>query len=519
MVSRRFLVDVTALDDTDIHLAFAHSLSVQIIYNECSPLKRSQLHQLVAENMARRYAIQPGRRAGEIAHHYRKAGLNNQFNILRYEIEAGDYARQTLSFQQALFHYRSAEQALTSLSSNVDLEQWRGRLYHGYALAYEALLDWSGVQESYRKLWDWAERQGDVRLAASSALHIVFTRSLMGYLPEAAEIGQSFLVHFEGVVAREGDDPQKSLQIILTLIRHWMVLLNPSEQIAAISEEVNQDWPACRTVNLEVESAEVVRLFGPVQAAFILTEYGRALLLYGQLGEAENCLKTGQQVSEETNQIVSGVLATMHLSRLYQGWGKETEADYWYSTILSKVSNIPEAAWVKTWPLLSWVYHLVYEGQLIEAEHLLQQLETDLNSNSHFSTHHHSLQIGWGILEQARGNFERANQLLQEAVALSPLLYLEAYILAELALAQIREQQGQPYLALPQLRSLLRFCGERGLLEFYCLVALNIIRLLLTIGQKQEATILLNKIEPSIFKAGYYQYKIHSTNLRSLLDE
>jgi DNA-binding SARP family transcriptional activator/ABC-type dipeptide/oligopeptide/nickel transport system ATPase component len=520
LLSRHFLIEANRTDDPEIQLAFAHSLTAQIIYQNCSPLKRRRLHQQVAENMARRYSTRPGRHAAEIADHYRKAGSTNYFNLLRYEIEAGDYARQTVSFRQALLHYARAGELLEAKLAGVlskELEEWKGRLYLGYALSYEALLDWPGVQENYRKLWSWAEGQGDVRLVGSSAVHLVFTRSLMGYLTEAVEIARAFVAQFERMMVRESGDPQRSLELILNVIRHWMNLLMPEEQSATEDANLNQGWSTFKVVELEVESLEILRLFGSTQAAFLLVEYGRVLLLYGRLEQAEACLKAGIKVSEETNQIISWVIGAMHLSRLYRARGKMAEADHWYQQILNRTANLPEAAWILTWPRLNQAYNFIYGGQLDQAERLLQQLEEELRNNPHFSTHRYSVQIGWGILEQAKGNFERSVQLLKEALKHTPFLYLEAYILAELALAQIAMQQGQLEIALNKLRHLLFFCGERGLLEFYCQVGLVAGGILLATGQDAAAFAVVERVQAYLEKTDYQQLKASSSSLYQLL--
>ena len=519
LLARRFLVELGSASDQELQLTFSHNTIAQIIYANCSSLKLAQLHLQVASNLVRRYAPNIGIRATEIAHHFRKAGPQHSLQVLRYEVEAGDYARQTFSYQQALSHYAAALQLVENMPADLrknckaEIQEWRGLAYYGQGMIFEAVLDWQGVQESYQYLWQWAEANSKLTLAASSACRIVFTRWLMGYQPEAAQMGQTFIRHFERKLEDWPVATERGLSLVLKIMQRWASLnmpatyLTPEPATERLIETAGwppyfpapppaaEDWP------------ETIRLLSVSQAATMLTEHGRALLLQGLNYEAEACLKAALKASEESAQVVSWVLAAMHLSRSYHMSGQFEAADYWLEQCIGHSHHLTEMDWAVTWPLLHQAYTLLGEGQSDQAEQILQRLDTQLTRQDNFLAHRYSVQIGFGLLALNRRDLAKAERLLCQVLAHPASVYIEAYIIAEVAMANIARIKHRPAEAYHRLVKLLVFCGQKSFLSYYCMVALALGQLELDTEwleiDRDKLITLLETVSELVCKAGY----------------
>ncbi|HZO72197.1 MAG TPA: BTAD domain-containing putative transcriptional regulator [Ktedonobacteraceae bacterium] len=522
LLVRRFLVEVNSEQeyrDYEVRLAFSHEMVGQIVYATCTAPQLAQLHGQVAANMVRRYAANTEMHAAEIAFHYRRSGPGAESQVLRYEVEAGDYARHTFSYRQALVHYDTALQLLPRLQcqqseSSIDIAEWAARAYHGRGLVCEALLDWEGVQESQRNLSEWAATNKNIAFASNSTRRMAGIRGLMGYLPEAATIGISVVQHLQADAETSYDiqnHTQKSLRTMLDMTRRWASLVtvdaphlqheqaswdemaaSPFPPFYPASSPTIQDWQ------------EIVEALGVSQAALTLAEYGWVLLLQGLNIEAERCLKAALHAAEETDQVTYWILAAMHLSRVYHLYGQPEEGSFWFGRCLERSRQLSaEATWPMTWPLLNYAYYLISLNRLDEAEQVLKQLQAQLDQQRDFLAHRYSIQIGFGLIALSRSDFAQAEALLQGALNHQPNLYIEAYILAEQGIVRIARHQKRYHEAFRRLRAMLAFCGQRSLLQSYSYTVFTLARLALHTGQIQGIPNLLEQLSQLVDAAGY----------------
>lgn len=522
LLVRRFLVEVNpeqGYRDYEVLLAFSHEMVGQIIYATCTSLQLAQLHKQVAANIIRRYAPNTEMHAAELAFHYRRSGPSAEAQILHYEVEAGDYARHTFSYRQALVHYDMALQLLPRLQfhqseQSIDVAEWTARAYYGRGLACEALLDWEGVQESHRDLSEWAVANKNIVFASNSTSRMAGIRSLMGYLPEAATIGISVLQHLQAdAEATHGiqDYTQKSLRTMLDMTRRWakLVTVEPphlsNEQIS-YDEAASAPFPPFHPASSPAiqDWHEIVEMLGAPHAALTLAEYGWILLLQGLNIEAENCLKAALQVADETNQITCWILAATHLSRVYWLYGQPEVGSFWFGRCVERSRQLSaEASWPMIWPLLNHAYYLISLNQLDEAEQVLKKLQAQLDQQRDFPAHRYSIQIGFGLIALSRSDFQRAETLLQGALNHHRSLYIEAYVLAEQGIVYIAQHQKRYQEAFRRLRAMLAFCGQRSLLQSYSSTAMILARLALHTGQIQGVPSLLEQLSQLVDSAGY----------------
>ena len=85
---------------------FGHALFQQYVYQSLSAHKRRQLHQQVAQALEMLYADQLDEIAVQLAHHFTQAA--DREKAARYLRRAGDRARHSAAFDEAVRHYQAA---------------------------------------------------------------------------------------------------------------------------------------------------------------------------------------------------------------------------------------------------------------------------------------------------------------------------------------------------------------------------------------------------------------------------
>ena len=436
--------------------------------------------------------------------------LEAQERALRYSMQAADYARRAYSYHQALADYDAASRLLQVQEARRDRvealsSEWWGQLYHGRGLVYEALQDWQGQQENYSELSAWAARKQDTLLAKSSFQRLIVNRSLMGHLSEALSMGREFMCQLqrESVnLPAQNVRTRECLRLLTDLTGRWERLLNLDEPEDSYQESTAPFplFSPAPTPSVR-DWKQASDLLGSSLGAFVLTSYGWALLLQGLSADAENCLCVARQAAESTGQVTSEILARLHLSQLYYRSEQHERGMREFALCMERCQQAREASWAMVWPLLNQAYYLLDQGKLDEVEYIFRRVERQLE-NQDLPAYRYSLQIGQGLLALARQQVERARSLLRETLAQKQSVYIEVYVLAELGLARIAEQQGAHAEARERIRRMLAFTARRSLLQLYALSALSLARLSLRTRETQGMTNLLAGVLPLLIAAG-----------------
>ncbi|GAC1405480.1 MAG: hypothetical protein NVSMB49_24860 [Ktedonobacteraceae bacterium] len=90
LLARHFFLEIDGKDH-ETYLAFAHEVVAQIVYTNCSAIKRSQLHRYIAEQLTCYYAETAYAHGTEIAAHYRFAGPQYQTQAWHYETQVENH--------------------------------------------------------------------------------------------------------------------------------------------------------------------------------------------------------------------------------------------------------------------------------------------------------------------------------------------------------------------------------------------------------------------------------------------
>jgi len=519
LLQRHFLVEVAP--DTaaySMYVSFFHETVGHIIATTCSPVKKRHLHHEIAELLVNYYASQGEVYAAEIAFHYQQ-GEQKPLQALYYRVIAGDYARRTFSYRQAIVHYDAALSLLQHLAHSqqgeqgLDSDEWSGKVYSGKMLAYEALLDWEGMQECQRYLLTHAVMRTDRALVETSIHRLAVTRSLMGHLLEAAQMGRAVVERLQGEIQILDAIPEKTrvrVDILLDITQRWLHLLLLGDEDAAFVKN-EQEIPHTPSFPPFVPAPpphiqhwhEIKELLGATQAAFIFVEYGWALLLQGLQNDAEQCLLTALQAADETNQDVCWILAAMLLSSVYYNYGQRDKGAAWLERCMERYPQLVEAPWVSLWPQINQAYHALSSQHIDTAERVFHHLAARLAVEQDFPAHRYSVDIGLGLVELAHGKLERAKKMFHDVLKHRQSLNIETYVFAETGLADIARRQGHFDEAYQRYWNMLVFCGQRSLLHAYSTTALSIAQLLQEMHQTQGVASFLEEVMQNIRSAEY----------------
>jgi DNA-binding SARP family transcriptional activator len=436
--------------------------------------------------------------------------LEAQEQALRYTMQAADYARRAYSYRQALVDYDAASRLLQVQEAHQGRREplsseWRGSLYHGRGLVYEALQDWQGLQENYHELLAWAEQKQDPLLINGSIQRLIVNRALMGHLSEALSMGRAFIHRLQRESARlpaQNARTRESLRLLVDLGGRW-------ENLLSLDDPEDERQAAVLPFPLFTEASlpcvrdweQVSELLGPSQAAFLLTSYGWALLLQGLSADTEACLRAAQQAARATGQVTSEILALLHLSQAYYRSEQHERGQREFERCMQRCEQVREARWVVIWPLLNQAYSMMAWGQLDEAQQLFAQVERRLEGLD-LPSYRNSLHIGLGLLALARRQLDVAFELLHQALSHKQGAYIEVYVLAEIGLAHIAEQRGAYGEARARLRRMLAFTGRRSLLLLYATSALSFVRLGLRTRELHGLADLLARVSQLVTAAG-----------------
>ncbi len=518
LLQRHFLVEVASNTEYDIAVSFFHETMRQIIAATCSSLRKRHVHSVIAELLASYYAAQREAYAAEIAFHYEQGG-QKLLQALYFRVLAGDYARHIFSYRQAIVHYDAALSLLQHMmqaqhcEQEPDSDEWSEKVYIGKMLAYEALLDWEGMQECHRYLLTHAGMSTDRTLVETSIHRLAVTRSLMGHLLEAAQMGQEVVKRLQGEIQMLSAIPERTrirLDILLDITSRWLHLLLLEDEDTAFGKNeqhmrnTSRFPPFLPALPSRIQSwHETKELLGATQAAFMFVEYGWALLLQGRQQDAEQCLLAALHAADETHQDVCWILASMLLSSVYYNYGQRDKQVAWLEQCLEHCQHHVEAPWVSLWPQINQAYQALGTQHVATTESLFHCLMTRFAQPQDFPAHRYSVDVGLGLVTLEQGKLAQAQAMLSEVLKYRPSMNIETYVLAEVGLADISKQQGHYDEAYQRYWNMLSFCGQRSLLHLYCTTALSFAQLLEEMQQTQGVAAFLEEVLHNITSAGY----------------
>ena len=457
LLDRKFL-----LERPDERLDFAHHLVRQTVYEGLSVLQRRRLHLSVAEALVD--LGQAANNPGEVAFHYRHAGTSHRLLAAQYGVLAGEHLLQSYGFRQAADTFDRTLELLDTLpDAPPDLTR---RALQGRGIASESLFDPEGVTGTYRRLQNWARSHGDRPLLLATYSRLTTVLGLLGQQAESNAVLNELL----DAIA-PGEDALAS-HVLFDLLERRRLIYNPGH-----SPDDGQ-WSRYRPAPGPVADpeADILQLLEPVHAVVPLFEYGWALLVQGQLGEATHVLEAVVDLATETNQpsIASAAYHQLAMTARILGDMEQSQALNDESIAINRAVAGTASELGSMLPRISSGFLALQAGRLDEAERRFRRVVALLDDRAFFRNYRNSADIGLGLVALARGARDEARALLEGAQSDAANIYPFTHVQAIIGLARIAESDGDMALRDALLRKALRFAGERSLLEEYITVLLAI---------------------------------------------
>jgi tetratricopeptide (TPR) repeat protein len=461
LLQRNFL-----LERANDRLDFSHQIVRQVAYDHMTVLQRRRLHLRIAA------ALVDSPRAleapAEVAFHYRQSGSSADQQAAHYSILAGERALHTYGFAQAVDYFTTA----LTLLNDADREstEWTRRALQGLGLAYESLFDPAGVTTTYRRLQQLARTEGDRPLLLTAYSRQTSMLSLLGQQRESNEVLLELLE-----AQADSPLPGESSAVMRDLFRRRQAIYRPDEP------PYHAGW-AAYTPPAPVVAEPVTAILAalePVHAVLPLFEYGWALLVQGQLGDATHCLEAAVDLARQTDQpSIAGIayhqlaVTARMMGDLEQCYTLNEESLAMNRTLQGRAGEL-----ASMWPRIGSGFSALQLGNLAEAERRFQRVADFLQDLEAFRNHYNSATIGLGLVALARGEHEQARQRLEDALADHANLYPYTHVQALLGLARVAVQEHKQAASCALLQRALAFAGERSLLEEYVDVLLAVAQL------------------------------------------
>ncbi len=498
------------IENDDTHLAFNHDLVRSIIAATLSAPQRRRLHHRIGAAMAALEGHRP-ERAAEITYHFCQAGRSADCDVLRYAIDAGDYARRAFGYRHALHHYDAAIEAGERLGAEAPVEMMQ-RAFAGRLLTCETLLDWNGLEETSARYERWATQRSVTPPTLVAPRRLVLLRALMGDLAGAAAISAAH--------AARGQTSDRAPSIT-DMLRRTALILQPDAYPEGIrrshasrrdrqeesgdprhgqtvSRETGdrrnrrtdplpadnahtmwQAWPSFRIADPVPgnPAEELPKLLGPDEAAAALFQIGWAALMQGLLRDARPCLTQSYTLAVETGQAPAAVVSALQLAHLNALAGKPDETTIWLERSLETAARASEAAWASIWPRIHQGFLWLIDDRLALAEQRFVEMAARLAGVAAFQSHRASVVVGMGMVALARGDLTGADAYFHEALRAPHQLYGFIYVSAHLGIARLAALRSDLPGARTMLLHTLHYTVQRALLPEYVRTVIEVARI------------------------------------------
>jgi tetratricopeptide (TPR) repeat protein len=410
--------------------AFNHALTQQALYAEVPRRRRRRLHLAAGEALERLPQAVKGRRAAELAWHFREGG--DPERTLFYTLLAGDHAVSVHAPAEAETYYRTALELTRTLEDRAGEARVLEKL--GWLMWMTARFDpcRDALERAAQLYRGTGDAEGEMR-----AVHLL---GMLHFTYAPLEGAKRIRTLLDRLGAREPSMPLVSLYSSLSM--NLVVAGRYREALEAIQS-----------------ATEIARVQGDERTiAWAETMRGPALGLMGRLEEARRVLEERLAVAESSDDQF-GLLATVHyLGRLSAPQGDFDAALRYHGKALELAERLGARSRVSA-ETSNLAEVLFYLGDWERARgHAERAVELARSASSGLAASYFQYADVFrrlGMIRAAMGAWEDATPCLEESVALAEKVpYPEAVRNGQGVLAEQELLEGKPGAALARLEPL-----------------------------------------------------------------
>jgi predicted ATPase len=181
---------------------FAHALYQDIVYHQLPAVRRALLHQRIGEREEIGYGTQVERHAAVLAIHFERS--RDTSRALRYRCRAADNALQRFAHAEAIAHFRSALQLLSTLPDTLERARQELRLQCALGASLTIVKGYASpeVVETYTRARELCQQVGEASQIFSVLWGLLQYYMVRAELDTARALGEQ-LVH----LAQNTQDP------------------------------------------------------------------------------------------------------------------------------------------------------------------------------------------------------------------------------------------------------------------------------------------------------------------------
>ena len=279
---------VREVPDVAGRYSFSHALTQHTLYQELPRVRRARAHRQVAEAIEATVGQTPGRRVGELAHHWLSASQPaNAVKAIGYARQAGEAALAALAPDDAVRYFSRALRLAEMVPEEDPMVGCDLRLALGEAQRQAGL---PGFRETFL---DAAHRAQE--LAATDRLVIAALGNSRGFFSSIGVIDVDKVAVLESALEALGDDDRRERALLLATLCSELALgttLERRQKLAddarAVARRLGDPDTVIRTLNLVCDPLQV-----PSTLAERMVDAKEALELSELLGDPDLLFWTG----------------------------------------------------------------------------------------------------------------------------------------------------------------------------------------------------------------------------------
>jgi class 3 adenylate cyclase/tetratricopeptide (TPR) repeat protein len=217
-------------------LKFSHELIAQTLLSGVSAVKRERLHLQTAEAITRRYADDLDAHAGDLAYHLTRGHSGDRTNLVRYLTIAGERAFDAAAFDDAVGHY---EHALSLLPADDQLG--RGQLLERLAMALRSVGRWDDALRTMNEALDHYQTLDQAEAIGRLGWAMVYQLTWSARLVEGVQVGQRTLAALGDIVSADKARLLSALGWALSISGDYVAATTTFEQARALAGQVGNE--------------------------------------------------------------------------------------------------------------------------------------------------------------------------------------------------------------------------------------------------------------------------------------